>query len=187
MPKKKSIAKVATGGNMSRADYDLTRMKYTDLKRACIARGMPFEEASDGSIPKLGSWFSENYDRGQDLKLLTEYDDWFEELMLEKGYKKGDAILHNSLKMGFIANSENGNSKKPRLGHNGLSKVEKPKRERIEGTKVFKGTKKALTYECQKQGLSVDKTIEKVIEQFDTAKPSSIKIWFKRSEKLNKK
>lgn len=187
MSKKKPLSKIATGSSMSRADYDMTRMRYTDLKRACIARGMSFEDASNGSIPKLHSWFSQHYEDGQNLLLLEEYDSWFEALMIEKGYKKDDAILHNSLKMGFIANSENGNTKKPRLGNNGLAKKEKPKRERIEGTKVFKGTKKALTYQSQKEGVSIANTVAMVLEKFPDANEKSVRIWYKRSSNEGKK
>lgn len=183
MSKKKSLATFATGSNMTRADYDLTRMKYPDLKRACIARGMPFEEASCGSIPRLSSWFVKNYDNSQALTLLDEYDAWFEAGALARGYKKGDAILHTDLRMGFIAATEDGNNKKPRLGNKGLKKKEKKKRERVEGLKIFAGTKKALTYECQKEKMTIADTIEKVKAQFPQAKDKSILIWYKRSLK----
>lgn len=183
MSKKKSLATFNTGGNMSRADYDLTRMKYPDLKKACIARGMPFEEAADGSITKLSSWFCRNYDNGQDLTLLDEYDAWFKATMLKSGkYKEGDPLFHASLKMGFIATETEG-AKKPRLGNKGLAKKKKKVRERVEGTKIFAGTKKALTYQCAKEKMTIPETVKIVMKQFPAAKESSIKIWFKRAIK----
>lgn len=186
MSKKKSLASFNTGSNMSRADYDLTRMKFPDLKKACIARGMPFEMASDGSIPRLSSWFVQHYDNGQDLSLLDRYDAWFKAEMIKTGkYKEGDPMFHTSLKMGFIATHENETNKKPRLGNKGLAKKKKKVRERIEGTKIFSGTKKAMTYQCQKDKMPIADTIKAVMAQFPTAKESSIKIWYKRSQKGN--
>lgn len=185
MSKGKSIAKIAKTSDMSRADYELTRMTYTDLKRACLARGMDFEKASDGSIPRLARWFTDNYELPQWLNHLDEYDEWLEKVLLERGYKKGDAVFHNDLKMSLLKNTdEEGNvtTAKPRLGNKGIAKKEKKKRERVEGTKIFKGTKKALTYECQKNKLTLPDTIKKVIKQFPDANEKSITIWFKRSK-----
>ncbi len=184
MAKKKPLAKINTGPYMSMADKDLTRMKFPDLKKACIARGMPFELVCDGSIPKLSSWFCKNYDNGQDLTLLDQYDAWFQAQMIATGkYKKGDPLFHTSLKMGFIAAHEDEKNKKPRLGNKGLAKKKKKTRERVEGLKIFAGTKKAMTYQCQKDKMSVDETIKAVMKQFPAAKESSIKIWWKRAKK----
>lgn len=46
---------------------------------------------------------------------------------------------------------------------------------------LWKGTKKHLTMQCKKDGLSLEKTVSKVIAQFPEAKESSIKIWYKRA------
>lgn len=46
---------------------------------------------------------------------------------------------------------------------------------------LWKGTKKHLTMQCKKDGLNLEKTLKKVMEEFPDAKESSIKIWYKRS------
>lgn len=168
----------------SRSDRVLQDMKLVDLQKACIVRGMPFEDMVKSSVPQLHSWFDHNYQNSQDIKLLNEFDDW-RELILKKKFTgpEDQWAFHPNLRFGFIGKKDSdGNTtqtKKPRL--KGVDKVEKPKRERVEGTKVFMGTKKALTYQLTQEGKPLDEIIEAVMEQFPEAQEKSIKIWRNRA------
>lgn len=195
MPKKKK-GKIGSAFNQnSRSDRVLQDMKLRDLQIACIARGMDFQEMVESSVPELHGWFDRNYQKPQNILWLNEFDDW-RELELKKKYDpKIDAwAFHPALRFGFVGKKdEDGNvieKKKPRL--KGVDKVEKPKRERLEGTKVLSGTKKAYSYLLatrhlrrpdEKKEFSPAKIVEKVIAKFPEAQEKSIKIWVSRARK----
>ena len=192
MAKKKKGKVASSFSKHSRSDRSMRDMKLRDLQKACIVRGMPFEEMVAASVPELHSWFDQHYADGQNLLFLNEFDDWREE-HLKRTLKPEDLswALHPQLRLGFIGEKDNeGNvisTKKPRL--KGVDKAEKPKRERIEGTKVFSGTKKALTYQLAVQHLkdkklpelTIPEVVAQVIEAFPEAQEKSIKIWRKRA------
>lgn len=170
-----------------RGERELAKMKHKDLQRACVARGLDFTLAVSYSIPDLAGWFCTNYDFSQNLNFLNEFDDWKDLQLKEKHPDKDDPVYHPSLRLGFIATRDDqGNTtstKKPRL--KGLDKKKKDKKERLAGTKIFAGTKKALstTLAMQKPPLTIAEITEKVLEQFPDAKDKSISIWIKRARK----
>lgn len=171
----------------SKVARELSSMKHRDLQRACIARGLPFQEAVDKDAPTLAGWYSEHRDRTQNHNLLNEFDDWRDLILKNRGYEKGDPVFHPSLRLGYIAGRDSeGNvtsTKKPR--GLGLDKKKKKKREK-DSTGLFTGTKKSLTYNCQREGLSIPDTIKKVLATFPEAQEKSISIWWKRSVKESK-
>lgn len=189
--KKKSSSSFSKSYNPSyeRAEYEVTRMKHKDLQRACVGRGMDFQQVVESGIPELHKWFVLNYDRAQSLILINEFDDWKELQLRNAGHDKDSPYFHPALRLGFIAGrDEDGNSlgtKKPRL--KGLKKEEKPKKERVAGFKIFAGTKKAMTYQLTKDKLTLLEIIEKVMAQFPDANEKSISIWYKRCLKEIKK
>lgn len=171
-------------------DRALAKMKYRDLKLACVARGMPFEEVIAADHPKLASWFNQNFENGEDPTLLNEFDVYVEEQLQQRGYKKGDAILAPCFRLGYIPPMEDLPDQPKRVGI--VVKMEtkpeeqKPKREVDTETGIIAGTKKALTYKCQKDGKSLDETVKIVKDKFPEAQDKSIKIWFQRSAKAIK-
>lgn len=171
----------------SRAQAELQEMKHKDLKRACIVRGLEFEQVVNLSVPSLSNWFVLNYENSQNTILLDEYDAWLMGKLKERGINDGDALFHPNLRLGYHGdfNPETGEPiiKRPR----GIKKLKKPKRERDEVTKLFTGTKKALTYQCQKEGKTLEETYKIVKEQFPEAVEKSMKIWYNRSKKANAK
>jgi hypothetical protein len=178
------------------AERELQHLKHKDLQRACVGRGMDFQAVVNGSIPDLQGWFCKNYDNGQNLQLLDDFDLWKDGELMKRGHVKGDPVFHPILRLGFVGKlDEEGNiveTKKPRL--KSLDKKEKPKRERIEGTKIFSGTKKALTYELTAQKekdksdtYTIPEIVKLVTEQFPEAKEKSIRIWIGRVRKKVKK
>lgn len=187
--KKEKVAKLS--GN-SYAERQLQNMKFKDLKRANVARGLSFEEASSFDILQHQSWFLRHEDNTQNIRLIDEYDDWVSEQMKLAGYPPDDPVHHPSLRLGFVAerDSETGEvtqTKKPRM--KGVAKEKKKKAERLEGTNVMAGTKKAYTYQLTMEmskkrpgepKYKIERIIEKVMEAFPDAKPGSIKIWHKK-------
>lgn len=183
MSKKKKNQIISTRPASTHAERELQHLKHRDLQRACVGRGMPFEDVVNSDIPSLQGWFCKHYDNSQNLMFLDEFDDWMVEQLKSRGYDKGDPMLHSDLRLGFIGQAETdgeGNKvKKPRL--KSLDKKEKPKRERVEGTKVLTGTKKAMTYQLAASGIKLAQVIIDVTEAFPDAKEKSIAIWFKRA------
>lgn len=192
---------VATVGE-SMADRATKNMTYKDLQRACIARGMPFEEVLNSSVLQLHSWFGQNFGNGQDLGLINLFDDYVDEQLTSIGRtnpNKSDYVdpnhplKHASLKLGFIAKrDEDGNvleKKKPRLKGKGLDTPVKKKKERVEGTKVFSHTKKGLTYKGASKGIEFERVWKKVKKEYPDANEKSVKIWYTRAlkELKNKK
>lgn len=192
MSRKKKVAKFDSGGY---AERQLSNMRFQDLKRANIARGLPFEDAAKFDIPQHQTWFLRHEENTQDITLIDQYDDWMNEVLKQQGYPDGDPVYHPSLRLGFVAqrDEETGEvlqTKKPRT--RGLEKKKKKKVKRLEGTNVIAGTKKAYTYQLTlekgkkgKPAHTIGEIIEKVMAQFPDAKEGSIKIWHKKCLKEN--
>jgi len=164
---------------ISDAQKELGGMNYPTLKRNCIIRGMPFEEAVDATVLKLQGWFIKNYMKPAVTDLLDQYDAWNEKALRARGLD--DVFFHPSLRLGYIGTQdEDGNTlttKKIR----GLKK-QKVKRDRTE-TGIFSGTKKAYTYQLQAEGKTKEETITLVKEKFPEAQDKSIGIWYNKAKK----
>lgn len=174
-----------------RALRELANMKHRDLQRGCIVRGLSPKEVVDFSHPKLANWFLTNYDNSQDENLLITFDDWVEEQLKAKGYKKGDILLSPALRFGNPGNIEE--MEKP---HKNPSNVQtplikpdkKPKAEISQVTGVRAGTKKALTFDLAYSGMDINDIVLNVKKEFPQAEEKSIRIWVKKAirEKSNK-
>lgn len=186
MSKKKKVAKLDPNSFAGRI---AANMGFRELQRACIVRGMPFEEMVDSDFHQLQSWFIRFGDNTQSLALLDEFDTWVKEVLISRGYPEGDPVHHPSLRLGYIAeqNADGEVTKKKRIKSLAIEKPKKKKAERVEGTNILAGTKKASTYKCALAGYSLEKTIEEVTKGFEDANPSSIRNWYKRCLKENKK
>lgn len=149
--------------------------RYRDLQRAAIMRGMSFDDLVNGDIYRLHKFIQDHKDVEPAIDKLDEFDEWRRKLLEEK-HGKGEPFV----RLGYIGKTDDeGNPLmvfKP--------KPKKPKKHIEKDSEMgglWKGTKKHLTVQCKKDGLSLDKTISKVMEAFPDAKESSIKIWYKRS------
>jgi hypothetical protein len=165
----------------------LGMMKHKDLIRACVSRGLDFQNVVDWDHNKLGSFFLENFDTTEDPNLLDAYDRWIQVELEKRGYVQGDAILSPFLRIGFVGKGDleelptkivDPTVKMKKVQES--VRVEKPKREKDEVTGVVAGTKKNMTYTLAKQGKDLPKVIELVKKQFPEAEEKSIKIWYKR-------
>lgn len=162
-------------------------LKYTDLKRQCLIRGMPFEEAVKGDFHSLSTFFRKNFDEVPNPELLNKYDEWFKKLMEEKygaDSKEVRVLTHPQSRMGFIAQKdEEGNVIKKKRVRGISSKKKRKKRKRNNKFGIFSGTKKELTYRCEAEGKSLAETTKEVLDTFPEAKENSIKIWYRRAKK----
>ena len=149
-------------------------LNLKDLKRACIMRGLPFEEVGEQSILNLQSWFLKNFDLPLDYKLLEEYDIWCERLLNERGV---DPIMTSAtFRLSAIAErNADGEIVKRKRVKSMVPRVKKKKERTTDG--LFKGTKKAYTYELSQKGIPKDKVLQLVKEKWPDAKDKSIGIW----------
>jgi len=170
------------------ADRYIGNLKYKDLKRECVIRGMPFDDAIEADIPVLSAWLRNNFYEPQLHTLLDSYDDYVEDLITAaveyKGLDPGD-IIHPSLRLGYIAERDAEGNVTKRKRVRTIIKKKKKKRERTDDG-IFQGTKKALTYMLQQEGKTKAEAIEIVLAQFTEASEKSIGIWFNKSKKLHK-
>lgn len=89
-------------GINERALRELSNMRHRDLQKACIIRGLEFQNVVGYDHHKLVGWFQDNFDNGQDLTLLTQFDVWrIEELKKKFGDKIENWQLHPSLNFGY--------------------------------------------------------------------------------------
>ena len=174
--------------NIPDADKFIGNLKYKDLKRECVIRGMGFDKVISGGIPQLTNWLRNHFIDTVMHDLLDAFDDYQESLVRGAVEAKGenpDNVIHPALRLGYIAerNEEGVVTKRKRART--IIKKRKHKRERTEDG-IFKGTKKALTFGLQQQGLTKELVITTVMEQFPDASPKSIGIWFNKSRKLHR-
>ena len=185
MKKRKSDTGEWTKSREDRINDVLSQMKHKDLQRACILKGLEPKYIVEWDHHKLAGWFYANFDNGENLLLLQEYDSWLEGQLQSRGYKKGDAILAPALRFGFTPDMDEIKGLQTPGAAAPLPKlevVEKPKTKRLvdEVTGVYSGTKKNLTYTLTDEGVAIDEIIKKVLEKFPDAQDKSIKIWHKR-------
>lgn len=177
---------------LSGAEKALSKMRRKDLKRECLVRGMDFRECSESSDLQLQSFFIKAFEIKPVATFLTEYDRWLENFLIkERGYKskKQNWAFHPMLKMGFMDDgvykdpeSKEAMPKKIKQGkYKPEPKVKKPKRIKDSKLGIYKGTKKALTFELTEKKLPINDIVKKVIEIFPEALPKSIQIWYKKA------
>ena len=158
---------------------DLSKMKIIDLQRACIVRGLIFEDIGKG-VWDLQQFFIKNYVVEPNLDLLDEFDDWRYKKSKEKGTEDEGFI-----RLGFIQEKDEDTGEIKKRKRPKYMKKTRKKRARNKELGIFSGTKKELTFICQKEGLDLKETTAKVIEKFPDAKEKSIRIWFNKAKKLN--
>lgn len=143
---------------------------YMNLKRNCIARGMPFIDVMNGDYPRLNSWLHKNIENKADVKLLEQYDIFID------GQITDPELKHPTLRTAYIgerAEEQKLKTPKPKI------KVDKKPKEKDENG-IIKGTKKSYVIDLVKKGKSLDRIITKTIRKFPDAKEKSIKIWVRK-------
>ena len=174
--------------NLHPADGHLRNMKFKDLKRECVIRGMPFEDVIESDLLTLAGYFKEAFYDDVKHHLLDEFDDWQDEQIKKAMEARGEdpsQILHPSLRLGFIAEKDDEGNVTKRKRARTIVRKKKKKRERTKQG-VFSGTKKALTYELEAKGLDKKTVTKMVMDQFPDASEKSISVWFNKSKKSRK-
>lgn len=175
--------KLKSGGASGRALSELKNFKHKDLQRACVVRGLPFPDVVGFTTPALSNWFMAHFSNGQDPNLLNMFDAWVEEELRKLGREEEDPIMSPCLRLGYIGEVDEETGKPIIKRLRNIKRPEKEKREREPVTNIFKGTKKALTFQCAKEGIPISETITKVTQAFPEAVEKSIKIWYGRAKK----
>lgn len=174
--------------NISDADKFIGNLKYKDLKRECVVRGMEFDKVIVGGIPQLTNWLRNNFMATLQHDLLDAFDDYLEKQIREAMELKGenpDDVIHPALRLGYIAERDEDGKVTKRKRVRMIAKKKKKKRERTKDN-IFQGTKKALTFQLQQEGKEKQEVITMVLEQFPDASEKSIGIWFNKSRKLHR-
>lgn len=156
-------------------DKALSKMKYKDLKKECIMRGMPFDDVLQSDIHGLRTYFINKYYDARNKELVTEFDDYLETLI------KDNTLIHPTLRLDYLGKES---KKKPKAKLQRKDTPDKPKvKKKSEKTElgVRAGTKKSLTFELANKGMDIDKIIKTVMAKFPEANEKSIKIWAKKA------
>lgn len=159
---------------MTPADRELKNMTYKTLQKEVIIRGYPFEKVSESDHCILSSFFIREYKSEKNPSLLKSYDIWLEDILKSKG--KQESFIHPQLRYSLVSEEK---EEKPIIKQVIKPKIKREKTE--EG--IYKGTKKALTFQLTKQGLTKQEVIDKVLETFPDASPKSMGIWYNKALK----
>jgi len=156
-------------------------LTYKDLKKECVARGMPFIEVTGASFPTLTNWLLTYVLRPKDDNLIVQYDNYIENILRERGAHE---LIHKSLRLSYLGDDldEKGEiiKKEPKV-----PREKKAPREKTESG-LFQGTKKAYTEKLFNMGKTLEQTVTKVCRKFPEAKEKSIKIWYNKFKKAKK-
>lgn len=172
--------------NIPDADKWMKDKKLKDIKRECVIRGLEFENVISLSIPNLMSWLRFHFDNPCKHELLDLFDDWQEAQVIEALKSKNEdpnSYIHAALRLGYIAEKDDDGNTIKRKRVKVVFARKKQKRERTDEG-LFAGTKKAYTYQLQKEGISKADTVKKVLAQFPEASTKSVGIWWNKSRKL---
>lgn len=163
--------------NATMADNYLKKLRLKDLKRECIARGMPFEEVSKGYIPQLQSFFIKNFNEDIKKERIHDYDMWLNNYLISHGKEP----VHPMLQLGSTLeiDQETGEQILRTKKMKGFVKERKKVEKNDFGVRV--GTAKAYVGYCVQRGLALDATLKRVQARFEKGtNEKSIKIWYKR-------
>ena len=151
---------------------------FKDIKRRAISLGMPFPDAAESDYFALSSFINKS-DNKPDNTLIDKYDKWVERQLDAKGVSKKDPIRNYRLKLGFLGDSETEGGQKKILRPKGLERPKKkPKKEKDERG-LWKGTRKAYTFELASKGMELDRIIRRVTKKFPDANPKSVSQWYR--------
>lgn len=160
----------------AKVDAVIKDLKLPDLQRQCVIRGMPFHDVVEATVLNLHSFLIQNWDNSVDRNKLIEFDVWMDQELTDIG--RAD-LIHPMLNLGHTIKDDGGIVKKK------VKKIKSEKKKKRERTEdgIFKGTKKAYTFELAKKGHSKDEVIDMVLEKFPEANEKSISIWYNKARK----
>jgi hypothetical protein len=166
------------------ADMEMASLRYTDLKIACIEMGMSFQAVISGDHSTLSSFYKQNHGTRRDTNRLIKFEAWLAEKLIKRGYDPKDPLVVFKLSSAIEIPADASDDEAPKTVKKIKAKVQVPKKKREVRDGVVKGTKKDLTFQLTKKGLPVGKVIEKVLSKFPDAQEKSIKIWYRKAQRL---
>lgn len=156
------------------------QMTFKDLQRRAIVLGMPFPDVPNSDYNDLVSFITHSENK-PDPTLIDQYDEWMDKVLEERGYSKNDPMRSYQLRLGFV--SEDAITKQKTTKRvKGIPKPKKPKKEKNE-LGLWKGTKKAYTFELTLKGYDLERVTRRVLKHFPEANEKSIKQWYKAALK----
>lgn len=197
--KSPKLPEIEIGTSDDRIFEQLSLMKHRDMQKACILRGMPFEDVVKLDHDRLIGWLYKNWDNTESPTALVEYDIWLDTQLAARGHGINSPLRNPAFNFSikepdFESNAtpapriNNGNMPKSSLSNSSLpNKPAKTKREKNPDWGIQTGTKKFLTYELTiEDKMDLPTVIKKVRESYPIAEEKSIKIWFGRAKKFLK-
>ncbi len=167
----------------------LSKMKYKELKAACIMLGMDFDDVHDADVHNLQSYYIQNTGNLMNKDRLEQFEDYTKEVLIEQGLDAEDPIVKFKPFSANNSGEETENEEGDEIGTAKASFIKKAggkkkstKKEKDKEFGIFKGTKKALVFQLTKEGVEIKKIIKATLKQFPEAKEKSIKIWNKRAK-----
>lgn len=159
--------------------YWHSELKYRDIKRMAVERGMPFPDVVSSDFYGLVSFIDSEQSKKPDPSLVLQFDIWLEGILRERG---ANYLIKPSLRLSYISDEmREGASKKP-IKEKPV-KVEKKVREK-DPNNLLKGTKKSLTFELAKKGFSLERVKRRVLKKFPDASEKSIIIWYRKANDI---
>lgn len=158
------------------ARYRHSELKYRDIKKMAIERGMPFPEVVSSDFYSLVSFIDSERAQKPNPDLVLQFDLWLEGILKERG---ADYLVKPSLRLSYVSDEmREGSKEKP--AKEKKVKEKKPPRER-DSNNLLKGTKKSYTFELAKKGYSLDRIKRRVLKKFPEASEKSIIIWYRQA------
>lgn len=160
----------------SPARYWHSELKYRDIKRMAIERGMPFPEVVSGDFYRLISFIdSDRALKKPDPSLVLKFDLWLEQILRERG---SEFLIKPTLRLSYVSD-EMREQNNPRPKKEKVIKEKKPPREK-DINNLVKGTKKSYTFELAQKGYDVERVKRRVLKKFPDASEKSIVIWYRK-------
>lgn len=165
------------------ARYWHSELKYRDIKKMAIERGMPFPEVVSSDFYSLVSFIDSERAQKPNPDLVLQFDLWLEGILKERG---ADYLVKPSLRLSYVSDEmREGSKEKP--AKEKKVKEKKPPRER-DSFNLIKGTKKSYCYELTEKGFDQERVVRRMKKKFPDANEKSIQLWYRAAKrKLNGK
>jgi len=151
----------------------LSNLKFKDLKKAAIIRGIDFWLLHELDALGIQSWLIDHWEDAIDKGLLWRYDEWRETTLKDEGTI--DGAFPEGLKL-----STTGVSK------DYLPESMKESPEAIMNFKPRVGTPKERVFELVKFGYTPKEIIKYFVETYPDISVGSIKVWASKAKKQKK-
>ena len=152
----------------------MSKMKYRDLQRNAIVRGMGFSEMVNSDIYSLQAWLAANWKIPIDTQKLDEFDYWREKFLYARGY-----VNEPFVRLGYIGKVDENGEVVSRKRVKGMKKNRRPRRDK-NALGIFTGTKKDYTYQCYAKKIPLEKAVGKIMDKYPDANEKSIRIWYRQ-------